>query len=189
VLIEMEGHGREDIFDNIDLSRTVGWFTAIFPVRLRLDTVRPGEALKEIKEQLRRLPNRGFGYAILRYLSGDELVTQQLLARPRPQIGFNYLGQFDQLFSQSDLFKPAPESSGAKQPMLNRRRNLLDVSGFVTNGRLRVDWIYSANIHSRAAIEELSGFFTEYLRELIAHCRSPEAGGLTPSDFPDADGR
>ncbi|MGI8505171.1 MAG: amino acid adenylation domain-containing protein, partial [Hassallia sp.] len=70
LLVNLEGHGREEIFNHVDLSRTVGWFTSEFPVLLSLEKVSqpPGDALKTIKEQLRRIPNRGIGYGILRYL-------------------------------------------------------------------------------------------------------------------------
>jgi amino acid adenylation domain-containing protein len=91
----LEGHGRENLFDDVDISRTVGWFTSIFPVRLELnesgETWQPGEALKSVKEQLRRIPQRGVGYGILRYLSGDKT----LRSWPEPAMVFNYLGQFD----------------------------------------------------------------------------------------------
>ncbi|MBW4592042.1 MAG: amino acid adenylation domain-containing protein [Brasilonema angustatum HA4187-MV1] len=73
LLIDLEGHGREDLFEDVDLSRTVGWFTSIFPVLLKLENQNNlGEVLKSVKEQLRRIPNKGIGYGILRYLSIDE---------------------------------------------------------------------------------------------------------------------
>src|SRR5262249_44591289 len=71
-LIELEGHGREDIGDNLDLSHTIGWFTSLFPLRLELA---PGigteAALKSIKEQIRTVPDRGLTYGLLRYCAGD----------------------------------------------------------------------------------------------------------------------
>ena len=94
--ISLEGHGREELVEGIDLSRTVGWFTTIFPVNLDLrGTVGPGEVLKSVKEQLRRIPQRGIGYGLLRYLRGDENLAAQLRSAPQPEIAFNYLGQFD----------------------------------------------------------------------------------------------
>src|ERR1019366_111401 len=93
VLIDLEGHGREDLFAEVDLSRTVGWFTSIFPVKL---TVKSGasvlETLKGIKEHLRLVPHHGIGYGILRYLSHNEALIAALKRRSQPQVVFNYLG-------------------------------------------------------------------------------------------------
>ena len=88
LLIDLEGHGREELWDGLDLSRTVGWFTAIFPVALELaPDVNPVAALKSIKEQLAYIPRRGVGYSLLRYLSGDvELVAKlRELQQYKPQ--------------------------------------------------------------------------------------------------------
>src|SRR5690606_12871597 len=95
LLLDLEGHGREDLDASVDLSRTVGWFTTIFPVLLRM----PGDAgsasiIRSVKEEWRAIPNHGFGYGMLRYL-GDEAVRTALDAAPRPQLRFNYFGRFD----------------------------------------------------------------------------------------------
>ncbi|MBG1262687.1 amino acid adenylation domain-containing protein [Nostoc sp. BAE] len=113
VLLDLEGHGREDIFEDVDLSRTVGWFTTIFPVLLELKaTNNLGDAIKSIKKQLRAVPNRGIGYGVLRYLSGDAEITSQLSAMPQPEVSFNYLGQFDWGMQEDSFLKLAPESMG-----------------------------------------------------------------------------
>src|SRR5215468_8654157 len=104
-----------------------------------------------------------------------------------PQISFNYLGQFDQVFGQSELFKPSAESCGVGQSFNNPRPFLLDINVLIANGQLRVTWTYSENVHRRETIERLAGYFSEYLKGLILHCQSPESGGYTPSDFPDAE--
>ena len=186
MLIELEGHGREDIFEEIDLTRTVGWFTTIFPVRLRLESEHPGVALKQIKEQLRGIPKRGLGYGVLRYLSDDQAVISQLRSQPRAQIRFNYLGQFDQVFWESSLFKLGDESPGQSQSLDDQRTCPLEINGLIVNGRMRIDCAYSENVHQRTAIEKLGAYFGECLRELIIHCQSPTAFGYTPSDFPDS---
>ena len=102
VLIDLEGHGREEIFADVDLSRTVGWFTSLYPVRLEAGALdldeaisggpALGRALKLIKEQLRALPDHGLGYGLLRYLNPE--TASQLSGFAVPQIGFNYLGRF-----------------------------------------------------------------------------------------------
>lgn len=187
VLIEMEGHGREDVFEDVDLSRTTGWFTTLFPVRLCVDSEHPGEALQHVKEQLRTIPNRGLPYGVMRYLSRDTQTVERLCRLPEPQISFNYLGQFDQIFWESSLFEPARESPGPTRSAENHRRHLLDLRGMIVNGRMRIDWIYSENIHRRTTIRTVADYFAEFLRGLIEHCQSPKVGGFTPSDFPDAD--
>jgi non-ribosomal peptide synthase protein (TIGR01720 family) len=182
VRIDLEGHGREELFEGIDLSRTVGWFTTIFPVTLDLrGTVGPGEVLKSVKEQLRRIPERGIGYGMLRYLGGDDNVAAQLRSVPPPEIIFNYLGQFDQVAASP--FMPVKGSIGPVHSPLARRSHLLSINSLVANGRLRIDWGYSEAVHRRGTIERLAQNFIEALRSLIHHCTSPGAGGYTPSDF------
>lgn len=186
VAIDMEGHGREDIGADLDTSRTVGWFTSLFPVALRIEGAGLGPALCAIKEQLRRLPKRGIGYGLLRYLHRDDAVRQRLLGSPRPDVLFNYLGQFDQMLSQSQLFRPAPESSGWSEDMSGMRSHLLEINALIVEGRLRVEWTFSETIHKRSSIAKLAENYLKQLRQLIAHCLRPGAGGFTPSDFPHA---
>ncbi|MEO5729911.1 MAG: condensation domain-containing protein, partial [Byssovorax sp.] len=184
--VDLEGHGREEIFEDADLTRTVGWFTAVFPVVLDLPaSVSPGEALKSVKEQLRALPGRGLGYGVLRYL-GDDEVAAKLRAAPQAGVMFNYLGQRDQALPEASPFRWARESSGPSRSPRARRRYLLDVNATIAEGRLHVRWIYSENRHEKATIEALARRYTEALAALIAHCVSPEARGVTPSDFEDA---
>ena len=186
VRIDLEGHGREELFEGIDLSRTVGWFTTIFPVNLDLrGTVGPGEVLKSVKEQLRRIPQRGIGYGMLRYLRGDEDVAAQLRSPPQPEIIFNYLGQLDQAAPASP-FVSLEGSIGPVHSPLARRSHLLSINSLVADGRLRLDWGYSEAVHRRRTIERLARNYIEALRSLIHHCTSAGAGGYTPSDFVEA---
>ncbi|MEH1922365.1 amino acid adenylation domain-containing protein [Nostoc sp.] len=183
LLVDLEGHGREDLFEDVDLSRTVGWFTTLFPVHLQLEEINhPGETLKLIKEQLRRLPNRGIGYGVLRYLQQDESKRKQLQALPQAEVSFNYLGQFDQVLKASVVLGLVEEFK-AEQSLLNQRSHLLGVSGFIRAGRLEMTWNYSKKIHKRDTIQGLAFGFMEKLRSLITHCQSPDAIGYTPSDF------
>lgn len=190
ILVELEKHGREELFEDVDLSRTVGWFTSAFPVLLELPKVAAtlGDDLKSTKEQLRRVPRGGIGYGLLRYLCRDDEVGRQMTALPRAEVSFNYLGQLDQMFPASGLFRAARESaSGAASSQRDpeaRRGNLLEVNASVIGGRLQAEWTYSADIHDRATIEKLAHDFRAELQELIAHCLSTKAGAYTPSDFP-----
>ena len=185
VLIDLEGHGREELFSDVDLSRTVGWFTSVFPVLLQLPSLnQPAEVIKSIKEQLRGIPNRGIGYGLLRYLCQDTTVNQQLQTIPTAEISFNYLGQFDQVQSQTG-WKFASESTGLNESEKQTRDHLLDISGLVVEGKLTINWTYSSNVHSRATVESLADSYLQALRSIIEHCQLEEAFGYTPSDFPD----
>ena len=183
LLIDLEGHGREEIFEDVDLSRTVGWFTTSFPVLLSLEADDPVEALRSIKEQLRCIPNNGIGYGLLRHLSGDADIAEQLRALPQPQINFNYLGQLDQIQRGSSLFGLARESVGAERDLKGGRPHLLEIVGCVIGGCLQMDWLYSEDVYRGATIEALAQNFVQALRSLIVDCHSPDAGGYTPSDF------
>ncbi|WP_392535306.1 amino acid adenylation domain-containing protein [Nostoc sp. C117] len=186
LLIELEGHGREDLFEDVDLSRTVGWFTSLFPVCLKLGSLHhPGEALKSVKEQLRGIPNRGIGYGILRYLSMDATINKQLELFPQAQVSFNYLGQFDQTHLAPLGWKYAQESSGSIHSSKGQRRHLLNVNGLVIEGRLHLEWKYSEAFHHQTTVENLATNYVKVLEAIIDHCLSPEAGGYTPSDFPE----
>ncbi|MGJ5630491.1 amino acid adenylation domain-containing protein [Nostoc sp. CALU 1950] len=184
LFVDLEGHGREDLFEDVDLSRTVGWFTTLFPVHLQLEKVEQeaGEALKSVKEQLRRIPNRGIGYGVLRYLHPDEKIRTKLQDLPQAQVSFNYLGQFDQVLKASAVLGLA-EDFKAEQSLVNQRSHLLGVSGFIRAERLEMTWNYSEKVHNRDTIEGLAFGFIEALRSLITHCQSPGAIGHTPSDF------
>ncbi|AUZ49038.1 non-ribosomal peptide synthetase [Pseudomonas orientalis] len=182
-LIQLEGHGREELFDDIDLTRTLGWFTSLFPVRLT-----PAESLassiKQIKEQLRAVPNKGLGFGVLRYL-GDDATRQAFSELPVPRITFNYLGQIDGSFDQPEgLFVPAAESAGAEQSPDAPLGNWLTLNGQVFGAELHMGWTFSPLMFEASQIEALSQAFTRELMALVEHCCAPGNHGVTASDFP-----
>ena len=183
-LIQLEGHGREELFDGVDLTRTVGWFTSLFPVRLT-PAATAGESIKQIKEQLRSIPNKGIGFGALRHL-GNAQAQQSLRELPTPRITFNYLGQFDGSFEGDDgaLFAPAPDNAGLDQSPDAPMGNWLTLNGQVYGGELRVGWTFSSERFDSAVIEALAADYAEELAALIGHCLTPGVAGLTPSDFP-----
>lgn len=187
MLVDLEGHGREEIFDDVDLSRTVGWFTAVFPLLLDLEGVDgPEEALKAVKEQVRQTPHGGLGYGVLRYMSGDGEVADSLAALPQAGVIFNHMGQFDHVIDESAPFVPARESSGRTHSPRRTRDHLLEINGGVSDGRLQIFWTFCENVHRRTTVENVALLFIEELKALIVHCLSPSAGAYTPSDFPEA---
>nr|BAW32324.1 nonribosomal peptide synthetase [uncultured Candidatus Entotheonella sp.] len=183
--LNLEGHGREALFENVDVSRTVGWFTSLFPVCLDLDGAsNPGDALKLVKETLRAIPNRGIGYGVLRYLSPESEVRNALGALSQAEVSFNYLGQITPAWSSSVAMRLAPESEGAALSHTGERVHLIEVNAMVMNGELQVDWTFSARIHTRDTLQRLADNFMQSLQHLIAYCQWPGIGGYTPSDFP-----
>jgi amino acid adenylation domain-containing protein/non-ribosomal peptide synthase protein (TIGR01720 family) len=181
VLLDLEGHGREEIFPDVDLSRTVGWFTSLYPVLLDLAaSPDPGSAIKAVKEQLRNIPGNGLGFGLLRH---PPTGAPRLAGLPRAEISFNYLGQLDAALPESTPFRGADESFGAQTSPRARRAYLLDWTGGVFAGRLQMTCAYSADIHRQETVERLADGFRDQLREILVHCRDPQAGGFTPSDF------
>jgi len=183
--LDLEGHGREDLFSDLDVSRTVGWFTTLFPVRLTApDKAGWGTLLQSVKAQLQQIPNHGIGYGLLRYLNSGE-ATVALRHRPSATLRFNYLGQLDRGLQATDLFKLATEPPGVERSLRNLRPYLLDVSGFVAEGQLHLQWTYSRAIHEAATIQTLVDVFLESLRSLLK--TEPEPGILfNPITLPEA---
>ncbi|WP_454563826.1 non-ribosomal peptide synthase/polyketide synthase [Pseudomonas sp. AIG] len=183
-LIQLEGHGREELFDGVDLTRTVGWFTSLFPVRLT-PAATTQDSIKQIKEQLRSIPDKGIGFGALRHL-GDAQAQESLRALPSPRITFNYLGQFDGSFASDDgaLFVPSPDNAGLDQSEEAPLGNWLTLNGQVYGGELRVGWTFSTERFDSAVIEALAEEYAAELAVLIRHCLTPGVEGLTPSDFP-----
>ncbi len=182
VLVNLEGHGREDLFDDIDLSRTIGWFTSLFPVCLDLeDVVDPGETLISVKEQLRTVPGRGIGFGLLRHLHPDSSVREMLAASA--ELSFNYLGQSSSAVSAS-MFRVLSEARGWERSPDAQRDHVLDVVAQVVDGELQVGFTFSRDLHERSTIEVLVTAFLAELRTLIKHCTAVGFEGCTPSDFP-----
>ncbi len=180
VVVNLEGHGREDVVESADVSRTMGWFTTIFPVRLRLGASDIGTRLKETKELLRGAPRRGVSYGLLRYLDGAET----LRAQTTPDVVFNYLGQFDQVVADSTLMGFASESTGSWYGSRTRRPHLVEINALVVHGRLEARWSYSRRAHRVETMHQVADAYAAALRGIISHCSAPGVRGYTPSDFP-----
>ena len=182
VHVELEGHGREALFGSVDLTRTVGWFTTTFPVRL-MSSDSLSTTIKTIKEQLRTIPLRGFGFGVLKYCSDSEAGTR-LRRLPRPSVTFNYLGQFDASFdAEAALFSPAQEDCGSDRDADAPLGNALELSGQVYGGELMLTWSYSHARYRADSIERLALDYRNELDLIVEHCLSG-ASGVTPSDYP-----
>ncbi|MGN9762104.1 amino acid adenylation domain-containing protein [Streptomyces sp. SD31] len=200
VLIDVEGHGREtSLVPGADVSRTVGWFTALHPVRLDAglddtdrDDIRAGgpalgAALKRVKEQLRAVPDNGVGHGLLRHLNSDTADTLAALARP--QILFNHLGRL----AVADSLAPTPwrpvaapqgPPHGTPGPALS---HVLEITTLVedhgTGPRLRATLSWPGGLLAEAEVAALARTWLEALRGLARHAERPGAGGRSPSDL------
>jgi non-ribosomal peptide synthase protein (TIGR01720 family) len=191
LLVDVEGHGREDLFDDADVSRTVGWFTTLYPVHLRA-YADAGEALRAAKETLRAIPRRGIGYGMLRW-AGEPQDGALLAGGARAEISFNYLGQVDggplagvASEASGSLLLPEAGPAGPVRSPRAPRSHAIAAEGMTAGGRLRMGFYYGTAVYERATVERLAEAYAAALRAIIAHCRNPQAGGFTPSDFPEA---
>lgn len=210
LLISLEGHGREDLFTDLDLSRSVGWFTSLYPVRLLAhdDCARQ---IMSVKETLRAIPERGTGFGRLRYLASPAM-CQDMAALPIPRVCFNYLGQFDAGFEagfeKAPLFQPDTEHTGNERDPQALLGCELTIFGKVLGGELSLSWVYDSTVLSEAQVAHWQARFEQALNRILRHCCGTEGsagtategvaqtathtatkavgetGSLTPSDFP-----
>lgn len=175
LLVELEGHGREEIFEDLDVSRTIGWFTTHYPVLVSVaPSATSAEALRSVTERLREIPARGLGYGLV-------ALREQI---PAP-VRFNYLGQVDRMLPSGTGWKPLLGRVGIEHSPRNRRSHLFEIDGMVFEGCLQLTWTYNRDAYERVAIERLTQLYASHLRQLT----DPETAGtrhLTPQDFPAA---
>ncbi|NOR69055.1 MAG: amino acid adenylation domain-containing protein, partial [Methylomarinum sp.] len=185
LLIDMEGHGREEIVNDLDVSRTVGWFTSLFPLLLNLPiNTSLSDTVQMIKEQLRSVPQKGISYGLLRYLTKDPDIVDQLALFPQAQILWNYLGQLDAVIKEDALLKPILDKVGENCDSANVRSHELEIISSISEGRFQVSWSYSGERYCKDTIERLAENYLQHLNALITHCLLPDTGAYTPSDFP-----
>ena len=198
VLVELEGHGREADQAQLDLSRTVGWFTSLFPVRLDPGAINlqeissggagAGEVVKRIKEQLRALPDNGLSFGLLRYLNRE--TASQLADYTAPQIGFNYLGRMGA--GGGGPWSPAEEGGllggGDLEMALPHRLEVNAVTVDTADGmQLQASWSWPEELFVTETVRELAEGWFQALEGIVQHARQPGAGGYTPSDVPLVD--
>ncbi|HEV2636493.1 MAG TPA: amino acid adenylation domain-containing protein [Actinocrinis sp.] len=203
VLVDVESHGREESGAGADLSRTVGWFTDIHPVRISADILdldaamsdeaRLGAVLKQVKEQLRTVPGDGLGYGLLRYLNPQ--TAPQLAGSARPQIAFNYLGRFagaDGSAATSGAWSPAADADGTPAMGASADHGLslahaLEINALTVDGpggpRLSATWSFPTGLLAEDEVRDLAGTWIRALTALARHATRPGVGGRTPSDL------
>jgi non-ribosomal peptide synthase protein (TIGR01720 family) len=182
-LIFLEGHGREELFEDQDTSRTVGWFTSMFPVKLT-GIKETSELIKETKESLRKIPNKGVGYGLLRHLSQDKTIQDKMIAQP--EITFNYLGQFDSGDANEGL-TISKLSPGYAVDQRNEKDSVVDISGMISNGELSIDISYNPLLNNEQEIDLFLETYESKLLEIINHCKNKDEAVNTASDFESED--
>jgi amino acid adenylation domain-containing protein/non-ribosomal peptide synthase protein (TIGR01720 family) len=196
LLVDVESHGREEIFAGMDLSRTVGWFTSMFPVRLDLAGHDLGSAelrgsalaraVKKIKEDLRGPADNGLGYGLLRYLNGE--TSRELACLERPQIGFNYLGRFAWGVKKQADWEPVGETLGGSADPTMPMDHGLEIDARVLDGspgpKLLTRWAWAPALVSEGKVHEIAQHWRRSLELLAMLSAQPAPGGLTPSDIP-----
>jgi len=188
VVILLEGHGRESMIEDININRTVGWFTSEFPVVLDMSGAKDLSCyIKLVKETLRRIPNRGIGYGVLKYLAAkDKCEDFGFKFTLEPEISFNYLGQFDgenEIGSGDELFTISNLKVGELISPEFEKNIALDIVGIVAEGQLTLSFSYNIFQYRSSRIEEVADAYKKNLLKIIDHCRGKDETELTPSDF------
>ncbi len=182
ITMSLEGHGREDIIPGVDIARTIGWFTSAYPVVFDMRNKREiSSAIINTKETLRKIPNKGIGYGILKYLTKEEN-KQGIEFRLNPGLSFNYLGQFDDDVN-TGLFKAADISSGNVVSLNSDRISAIGIVGMVFDGKLRINVNYDNRNFEENEIRDMVNGYEKRLVQIIDHCTAKEDTELTLSDF------
>ncbi|MRV71988.1 amino acid adenylation domain-containing protein [Duganella sp. FT92W] len=180
----LENHGRQSA--ELDLSRTVGWFTQLYPLQLDLGAAPVLDVLVRVKETLRQVPDHGRAYGLLRYLSRDPAVVAALAAQPAPPLLFNYLGRVDGALVRDGYLHGADESAGADIAPGLARPYLLEINAMVSGERLALNCRHDPAIHSEAEIARLLAAVEQHLQQLADLCGALDGPRFTPSDVPEA---
>jgi amino acid adenylation domain-containing protein/thioester reductase-like protein/non-ribosomal peptide synthase protein (TIGR01720 family) len=185
-VIGLEGHGREELFQDVDFSRTIGWFTSLYPVCLSIpssDTVSYEDIISTTKDSLREIPKKGINYSILRYISEKEEVKKELSLQYEDLI-FNYLGDFDHYNpSEKSVLGISDENTGEAFGLKNQNPNKIAINSIIVQGQLQINWSYDSNRYDEKTIKTLSDKFNSVLESIILHCKSLSCIEKTPGDY------
>jgi len=180
VTIEMENHGRH--IEDLDTSKTTGWFTAIYPLFVKREDAQIGDEIKTVKEAIRNVPTHGIGYGIMKYMKGEAEQT----APKRAEIRFNYLGQFDREV-ENDLFSYSLTSTGSDVALENHMTAVVEINAMVMGDVLKADLHYAKGVLSEAEVIRFADSYIENLRAILDHIRQEDNVHFTPSDFDTVD--
>jgi amino acid adenylation domain-containing protein/non-ribosomal peptide synthase protein (TIGR01720 family) len=179
VLLDLEGHGREHNKQGINIGRTVGWFTSIYPVILEKSEDDLAGIIKQVKETLRSVPNNGMDYLVYKYADPE---SKKIMEEITPQISFNYLGQLD---AGSDVtsYVIANEQRGDEISRNISQTYDWNIIGEVTSGQLSINLFYSTEQYKKSTVTAVLNLYRESLLEVIHYCCTYGKAELTPSDL------
>ncbi len=184
ILINLEGHGRENIIHGIDVTRTVGWFTSDYPVILKIDNLEDlSYQIKSVKEELRKIPNKGIGYGIFKYLTLQEN-KKPLEFKLKPEIGFNYLGQFDQDVDQ-EFMNVSTLSTGYSMSPKAERLHRIELNSMIIDEKFTLEVSYNKHEYNTSTIKDFIENYKAYLGLIIEFCMNKTDTEFTPSDLTD----
>ena len=169
--LELTHHGRDPLFENLDVSRTVGWFSIAFPVLLSMKPTRDlRERIRQVQQTLQRVPDHGYSYGLLRYVCADESIRESMSHIPRPEVLFNYLGQADHIRAESTYLRPAKEARGSIHDPEGERLYQLVFNGRLVNGRLEVLCLYGKAVIDTATVTRIIEHMLDVFRKMIVAC-------------------
>ncbi len=180
VKIEVEGHGREEVGE-IDVSRTVGWFTVIAPIVVERGR-EVEETLRRVKEEVRGMEKGGIGYGLLRYMRGDEEVSERIREMGEGEIIYNYLGRVEEVVGEEGGMKV--RGGGGRSRGEGKRRYKLEVTGYVEGGKVKVEIGYSGGKYERESIREIKKGIGEAMEEMVERSSRAKGEEFSPADFP-----
>ena len=176
IAIEMEGHGREEIHKPVEIDRTVGWFTSVYPIIVEIkDKVQ--DTIVSTKEMFRNLPNNGLGYGVL--MNQDV----PFIGKEKVDISFNYLGEFAEDNENQNEIQSSPFKGGNDEADENGLENSIIIVGINEEQKLKFMFLYDEGLYEKAFIEKTAFAYKDCLKKIIDCCEKAGDGNKTASDF------
>ncbi len=186
LMVDVEGHGREPLSDDLDLSRMVGWCTCVYPFLLQPQGGLQA-TLDDVGRRFRAIPNGGVGYGLLRYLSADPAVRASMAGARHAQLVFNYLGPLDMSTSHGGSLKQVRERRTHARSAHGQRAYAIEVNAWLEGGQLVIDWQFSTALHRPETIQARVDDFAACLRSIADTQSQREPDRPSARDFPLAD--
>lgn len=192
ITIDVESHGRFDPNENIDLSRTIGWFSCVYPLLLSSDPHSSdndsliASTIKTTKEKLKRIKHGGIAFGLLKQTNQLKNYT----SLPQARILFNYMGNYEiQVPESSDEHKLIDMHSDIafQRHPKNQRSHFIEMQCYFRAGQFHLMWHYDRYLVDREALCEFAEIYQGKLQQITRHCNNTQHGSYTPSDFPDAE--
>lgn len=181
IVLELEGHGREEVFEDVDLNRTVGWLTSIYPVCIDLEEADLSLQIISVKEQLRKIPYNGVGFGVLKYL------CKKIDDSKRKYIRFNYLGDFSDESFHNNLFNFSQMDTGPEISKENCLSSLMEINALIIDNIFKITLTYSSRKFQEQSITDFMNKYLKHIKNIVEHCCNNDEIILTPSDFDVAD--